>query len=90
MALATLTKTPYDDLGPTMSETLREELSELNNRVHDLEKYAAVTNEKLSTFQKSLDNLTAALFKALWIFGGSMLAAMATWIINGGLTTISG
>ena len=77
-----------DDLEPTMSETLRGELRELNERVHDLEKYAAVTNEKLSTLNKTVEGLCSAIFRAIWIVGGSSLAAAATWVIHGGLTNL--
>lgn len=69
-------------------EQITKELASINTRVHDLEKYAAVTNEKLGHISKSVDGMSDALVKVLWVFGGSVIAAAAGWILNGGLTMV--
>lgn len=68
---------------------LRKDIHHINNRVYDLEKYAAVSTEKLSHISKAVDHMAASLNRGLWIFGGSILAATAAFIVNGGLQVVS-
>ncbi len=74
-----------EDLELTMSETLRGELQELNTRVHELEKNIAVTNERMKSLQKTVETMCNGIVKVLWIFGGALGAAAATFVIKGGL-----
>jgi len=70
-------------------EDLRKDIHHINNRVHDLETYAAVSTEKLSHISKAVDNVASSLSRGLWIVGGSILAAVAAFIVNGGLQVVT-
>lgn len=69
-------------------EQLRADILILKDRIHEVEKFAAVTNEKLDNINQSVSKINGTIEKGLWMFGGSILLAAAGWVINGGLASV--
>ena len=58
---------------------------EFASRLRILETENALLRQHVSQLNKKVDNLNSGIGRGLWILGGGFLAALGTWITNGGL-----
>ena len=57
----------------------------LENENAALRSEIALLRQDLRHTRESLDMLNSNLGRIVWIFGGGLIAAIATWVIGGGL-----
>lgn len=62
---------------------MSEEKTEARLRV--LETEVAVVKNEIKHVRDDISQFSANINKILWIFGGSLIGAIVTWIVRGGL-----
>ncbi len=60
----------------------------LGERVSGLETARAVSDERYGTIQLTLGKIESNLGRIAWLFAGSICAAIATFVIKGGLNLV--
>jgi cell division protein FtsB len=57
----------------------------VRTQVNDLEKQIAVLTARIEQLSKEIDKINSGIGRGLWIFGGGIIAAIASFITTGGL-----
>lgn len=60
---------------------------ELQKKILEHELKLALLEERNKNLESKLSNLQGGINRGLWILGGGFIAAFATWVMNGGMSS---